>query len=643
MAFTLSGTLITQTGTDNNLAGLANIAGVTTSNKLTYTEYDIGQMRLLIQGTLNIATGSREQLVYQGDTGHNNVDIQIEPSAELNIGAFDSNPLNYNYQDHIPAIVEKIIPSQLVFQTSNGFQSDGQGQASRRTSLWVRGTLNSYARTVLIANFGLAQAGIMNIQYSRWIYHASSYAYGTNLAILNSEFNGFSFVANGDYLSLNGWVSRTGVLNFSNSTPAGAEYNVKNVADLNEVPLASSGLINVNAPTGIATNLETGTAQRYTTTAGRYWNVKLRRELAFNVKSDAGEIIENATTYIVGSSGTQAVNVTDAQGRHEKTFEFATRQAISGVVQPYTFFTKNADETDDLVDTRVIQYNRQISAQNNVSLRGLNRLELNFALIPDSNITEPSKAVADAYTELETSKKVYDRAKCYLIDNYEGQTEVIVSLIGETLNLGDYNLVVDDQATEAFAVSGETITIKASNFTSNVTSNRTVTSINGATISGSISDSNGDSNLTATVPTGYENDIEVYTNQADAQSQTNAVANGSSFRYSSSSFGGLTLWFRMTQEDGSFIIENYIVPASAGNYEVSLVVTSENSALGAIKAVTDKLDAMLSIAEGEQVFKTEALKNLWQVDISNITESQKAGKQLRDAKTKANLASVFSA
>ena len=111
------------------------------------------------------------------------------------------------------------------------------------------------------------------------------------------------------------------------------------------------------------------------------------------------------------------------------------------------------------------------------------------------------------------------------------------------------------------------------------------------------------------MPTGYDNDIDVYMTISDTESETNQIATGASFRYSSSSLGGQTVWFRMTQLDGSYIIENYLVPASAGNYIVNLVVTSENSALGSIKAVTDRLDSMLEIVSGKSIFTSDALQN----------------------------------
>ncbi|MGB0427395.1 MAG: hypothetical protein ACPGEC_00530 [Flavobacteriales bacterium] len=52
--FTLSGNTITQSGTDTDLSGLSGISGVTTSQQADIIQYNIGNRRLVIQGTLTI-------------------------------------------------------------------------------------------------------------------------------------------------------------------------------------------------------------------------------------------------------------------------------------------------------------------------------------------------------------------------------------------------------------------------------------------------------------------------------------------------------------------------------------------------------------------------------------------------------------
>jgi hypothetical protein len=125
------------------------------------------------------------------------------------------------------------------------------------------------------------------------------------------------------------------------------------------------------------------------------------------------------------------------------------------------------------------------------ALKGLGELVVNWVLFDDLVITESDKAIVDAYTEIDTSAKFYDRAKSYLTDNYAGETATIVARSGNEIDLGAYNLVVDANASSAFALSGSTITIKATTFTGDLTTTGTITLSNGASVLGSYTDANG--------------------------------------------------------------------------------------------------------------------------------------------------------
>jgi hypothetical protein len=91
-----------------------------------------------------------------------------------------------------------------------------------------------------------------------------------------------------------------------------------------------------------------------------------------------------------------------------------------------------------------------------------------ITMLPDTVLMETTKATVDAYTEINTPEKWYDRAKSYLYDNYAGETETIVTRNGNVINAGSYNVTIDATAVSAFAFDGSTITIKASTFTGNI-------------------------------------------------------------------------------------------------------------------------------------------------------------------------------
>ena len=118
------------------------------------------------------------------------------------------------------------------------------------------------------------------------------------------------------------------------------------------------------------------------------------------------------------------------------------------------------------------------------ALKGLGELEVSWVLFDDALITDP-RVTTDAYTEIDTPQKFYNKAKAFLVDNYAGETQTIVTRDGNTINARGFNVVVDDQATDVFAFDGTTITIKASSFVGNIQTTGTITLSNNAEVIGS--------------------------------------------------------------------------------------------------------------------------------------------------------------
>lgn len=124
------------------------------------------------------------------------------------------------------------------------------------------------------------------------------------------------------------------------------------------------------------------------------------------------------------------------------------------------------------------------------ALKGLGELGINWVLFDDLTISEPDKTLVDAYTEIETPEKFYDKAKAYLTDNYAGEGATIVSRAGNEIDLGSYNLVIDSSASSAFAFDGSTITIKATTFVGNLTTTGVIT-LTDSNVQGRYTDANG--------------------------------------------------------------------------------------------------------------------------------------------------------
>lgn len=150
----------------------------------------------------------------------------------------------------------------------------------------------------------------------------------------------------------------------------------------------------------------------------------------------------------------------------------------------------NGNTDEDLFSFNFCAYDKLLLTSNN-SLKGIGELVVDIVLVQDLLITQTNKTTVDAYTIIENSEKFYDRAKAYLTDNFAGETSTIVSRDGDTIDAGSYNVTIDNSAGQAFGLSGNTITIKSSSFTGNITTSGTVTLVGSINYVGTITDVSG--------------------------------------------------------------------------------------------------------------------------------------------------------
>jgi hypothetical protein len=103
------------------------------------------------------------------------------------------------------------------------------------------------------------------------------------------------------------------------------------------------------------------------------------------------------------------------------------------------------------------------------ALKGVGELQVNWVLFDDKTISEPDILDVLDYGAIDTPQKFYDRAKAHLYNNYNGETELIVTRDGNTIIADGYNVIItDNSAAAAFSISGDTITIKATTFIGNI-------------------------------------------------------------------------------------------------------------------------------------------------------------------------------
>ena len=142
----------------------------------------------------------------------------------------------------------------------------------------------------------------------------------------------------------------------------------------------------------------------------------------------------------------------------------------------------NGNTDADLFTFKFCPYEHMLSTSTQ-ALKGLGELEVDWVLFDDALITD-TRATADAYSEIDTPQKFYNKAKAYLVDNYAGETATIVTREGNSIDAGSYDVVVDATASSVFAISGNTLTIKATRFVGNIATTGTTALSNGAEVIG---------------------------------------------------------------------------------------------------------------------------------------------------------------
>ena len=171
------------------------------------------------------------------------------------------------------------------------------------------------------------------------------------------------------------------------------------------------------------------------------------------------------------------------------------------------------------------------------SLALLTSADPSLLALTDSNISETTKSTVDAYTEIDTLDRLYDRAKSWTVDNLALANPSFGAQLangnGTELNLGAFDLVVDASAASAFTVVGNTITIKATTLAAGskfqtLRTTGTLTLLNGAAMG--ISYTTGAGSFAAIAISGLVagSRIQLY-NVTDATELDNTIVAGTSY------------------------------------------------------------------------------------------------------------------
>ena len=621
---------ITVSGVEPNLSGISGIPGVTTSTLGNLTRYELDSItRIVLDSTcvLSIDSDNEFIIIRFNSITASNAAFRLLDGSVFNLGTVSV----VNGVTRYSSGVAMMFTGDVTTVTLAAFSS-----AQGSTVNWNGGDISLQAAFLLQNGAIITQNSgtIINRSTTQSVQLRISSTSTVSDALIN--FNNLTLDGRqGQSIRLftsSGW--NTGIFTFRNAylqtfvnlQPNLLLENFNNLENVSTIDLFAASTTPANSSTITLRNIARELVATTTVTTSEYVMVDRAISLSFikTDNTDAGVVSvygrdTNNGSRFIGPKGQDdtADKVYSSNQTSPITFNILKRiiNAQEGRAQHrYDDDRTNAQGTIPLRATSYLGNFTNISPE----LIGLSAFNNTYFITTDALVSELNESIVQAYTTNLNHIQAYDFFKSLLVSNYLGEAETIISRDSLGINARNYNVQIDGTKNTPPVFGGNTV-IFGGVFNGDITTTGQVILVNGGIVNGNISDANGDSTIIVTTPVGYDNDVDVYNTLADAENEVNQISTGLNFRYLSAIFGGQTIWYRMTQVDGSYIIENYLIPAATGNYNVSLVVTSENAALGEIKAVTDRLDNMLEVINGDQVFKSTAVQNVIEDVNPNLT------------------------
>ena len=547
MSFSYAGGVITQTGTDADLSGAVGLTGVTdiTYGADPFSIIDFGTNRLDIEGDLTI--NPEDFLLVSNATA------AIAPNGAINVRDGGSLTLG----------VKTVVGTATKYTTGLAIVAAERGNLNSQASIYVEdgGTLNAYGADIQAAGIvKLANGSYINIESLT----VTTFRNGPiQVRIEHSGTNTSRVAINNNGLTLNGKdstdsarLTTTGgdafspsafIFNFSKGQyqPAAAGYpnqvfldfdNGNNVDDFDFAYAGSGGTGGIPFNGNLVDFRNVARRLRYTNANTKGGFSKTTKVVNFNLLTQSGAALSGVSYYSVDVDNGNRINFNSFDSTADIVYQGQNVGPSLEVIPTVEFMA--GESTTRFIDDRTssgtltfkfVSYLTSI-ATSSPNLIGLKTLELDVVNPNDATITETTQATVDAYTTLETSAKLYDRAKSYLIPNYAGESSTLVSRSGAAIDAGAYDVTIDATAAAAFAIAGNTITIKAGTFTGDMVTTGVVTLANGALFVGSRTDANGTVTVTTLNLTGLKTNTEVRIFEAGTTTELGGVENsGTSF------------------------------------------------------------------------------------------------------------------
>ena len=520
MSFTQTGSVITQTGTDGNLAGLSGLTGVTTQVSGTgsaqhITYYVDSTTSLQVDGSIDIAADSEKlSLAHPYGNSSNQIPLTINGSVTVNGTNTQNGRTSYSRMVAIDATSPSGVwwrDNSILINSGGTFTLNGgairigsgvnnSGQLTLKNCL-IYAMASSTGIVIRSGSNPLYRNVEINGESNSPVYiSASSFSEAT--ITLNNAIN---FI---DYDIANNISSYD--INFENQTQMCVVnfYNANNRMRVRQQNTNRGGYGKCFKEFNVPVEDLNGTALEFSY-YGKDFNTGSRRVSFLNAYDDTADKIYSGIN--------QTGNFTDS--------------ILWEILIPKNSVKTSDDRTNanDKIPINFIGYGQSITPYT-PTLISLSEETNPIKMSPDLLITVSNKSTVDAYTTLETPTKFYDRAKSYLVTNYAGELSTLVSKSGALIDAGAYNVTIDATAAAAFAITGNTITIKASTFTGDMVTTGVITLANGALFVGARTDANGTVTVTTLNLTGLKLNTEVRIFEAGTTTELGGVENsGTSF------------------------------------------------------------------------------------------------------------------
>jgi len=482
MSYAISGSTVQQSGTDANFSGLEGLAGVTVFKSNGRTVYQLDNLGMEINGTVDHDPESEELVfVNYGNIktfvvkGTYNLGLEIDVGADEN--RFSSGTAIRFTRNSDSTYSED--SSDIYIDTSGTMNWRGGTIFSKR-QFAIYGHFNTFSQNAKLigqhtADFQIRQrSGSTNI--NGWVTNGYMLAMITNAAQIKGfkpyAHIGLSILTPSSASPSNVFMT---VEDFDSSGDTGRIISfwsskwMRLVNNLKGTDVLCEGLLPNNGNNKGLAEFTKAIKFEYTDLDGNVLTgiKNYSKDVDGGHRLAAGQINSNPD-YIADRiyEGTSDANgVVD----HPSVLLGVVWRTTGGHAEDnnvYDYRGKNTDATD-IFQFSSIEYMYAIKVQN-VPMKGTGYISLNTPLLPDVKITETNKSVAEAYTTFETAQRIYDYLKAELYNNFQGETETIVDRAGDQLNVRGRNFTVDNTLQDAITYDDQDMAINVLSYESGV-------------------------------------------------------------------------------------------------------------------------------------------------------------------------------